>query len=98
MFVVTADESETLVCCLCHRAFTTLESSWLLSPSTGGEGRWVHRRCVDGQAMSAFNLEAYRLRRGDFVLRSVIETLMRPPMSPAALRDLPRRQTLGMGA
>jgi hypothetical protein len=75
MIVVDSDDSETLCCQLCQKPFTSLETAWLMSPPTGGEGRWVHKRCVDGSAAAAFGLDTFRLRRGDFVLKSLVHRL-----------------------
>jgi hypothetical protein len=64
MFVVTADESETLCCHICKRAFSTLERAWLASPSGGGQGIWVHQGCLSGKAQALLGTSEYRLRRG----------------------------------
>jgi hypothetical protein len=74
--IVIEGDNETLCCQLCRRPFRSLEEAWLLSPLTGGEGRWVHRRCADG-AGPAVGLSEYRLKRGDFALKSVITRLWR---------------------
>jgi hypothetical protein len=78
MFVVTADESETLCCSICHRAFPTLERAWLASPSGGGQGIWVHQACLSGRAQALLGTSAYRLRRADFALYSLVRRLMAP--------------------
>lgn len=78
MIVVGADETETLCCAVCGRAFTSLERSWLASPAGGGAGVWVHEPCLSGRAQNVLGTEQYRLRRGDFALRAMIERLTQP--------------------
>jgi hypothetical protein len=78
MFVVTADEDETLCCHICKRAFATLERAWLASPSGGGQGLWVHQLCLEGNALGVLGTGQYRLRRGDYALHSLVRRLMAP--------------------
>lgn len=95
MFIVDGNEDETLVCHVCRKPFASLETAWLASRTTGGTAIWTHRSCIDGHAQAVLGASEFRLRRGDFAMKAVIETLLRPPISQAALRDWPRAQALG---
>jgi hypothetical protein len=75
VFLVRADETEALCCSLCRKAFRSLDTAYLASLPTGGDGRWVHKRCLDGQADVVLGQQIYRLRRGDFVLKALVSKL-----------------------
>ena len=79
MFVVTADESETLCCSRCGDEFQSLERAWLASPVTGGEAFWTHKYCLEGTGPRPRAREVYRLRRGDFALRAIVQRLLFVP-------------------
>jgi hypothetical protein len=80
MIVIDANEDAWSVCHLCREPFRSLKDIWLLSALNGGEARWVHKRCIEGVAEVAFRLREYRLRRGDFVLKALIQRLHRVPI------------------
>jgi hypothetical protein len=76
MFFVDEEDRELLVCQLCQQPFQSLTSAWLASPSTGGTAVWGHKRCIDGRGQQVLGSNAYRLRRGDFALRSILQRLL----------------------
>jgi hypothetical protein len=78
MFVVDGNEYEMLCCHICKREFVALERCWLASPSGGGQGIWVHQRCLQGNALAVLGTEQFRLRRADFALYSLVRRLMAP--------------------
>jgi hypothetical protein len=75
VILIDVNDDETLVCSLCRRPFRSLETAWLMSPPGGGEARWTHKPCIDGAADVVFGHQAYRLRRGDFAMKSLVQKL-----------------------
>jgi hypothetical protein len=78
MFGVTADEDETLCCQLCKRAFAALERAGLASPSSGGQGIWMHKGCLSGRAQAVLGTSEFRMKRGDFALYRLVQRLLAP--------------------
>jgi hypothetical protein len=76
MFVVDARENELLVCQICEHAFQSLSSAWLASPADGGAAIWVHRHCVSAHGTRLLGGLRYRLRRGDSVIRALVQRLL----------------------
>jgi hypothetical protein len=80
-------EELQLRCSHCGRRFRSLEEAWLAYPvpalGARAETRWVHRKCLPEPA----GADAPRLLRGDFALRQLVESLVRPPIPRAALQD-----------
>src|SRR5262245_55985451 len=91
----TADakaEQLRLVCAFCGKAFTSLEQAYLCyrAPSVEApvEPRWSHRPCAQRQRPTP------KLWRGDFALRALIASLVKPaevPRVPVTHLDAPRR-------
>jgi hypothetical protein len=75
MFVVNG-EDEHLVCSLCQQPFVSLSVAWLGSPPDGGEALWGHRHCLEKYGVRLFGGFRYRLRRGDSVIRAVVQRLL----------------------
>ena len=85
------DEVLELRCAVCRRRFAKLEEAFLayLPPAAGtrSEARWLHRKCHEAQPPAG---EApVRLRRADHALKSLIESLRRPPITQALRKDWP---------
>ena len=75
-----------LRCQRCGRSFRSLEEAFLTyePPAVGAKAvtHWCHKKCVAGEAQ-------VRLVRGDFALKRLIESLVRPSIPLAALHDRP---------
>jgi hypothetical protein len=80
----TTDDTETLVCHVCHEPFHALELAWLAWPVVARRGVpaptvWTHRKCLEGQALLIFGTGEYRMRRADFAIKSVLQRLLFKP-------------------
>lgn len=85
MFVVDG-ENEHLYCRLCQQPFSSLSVAWLGSPPDGGEAIWGHRHCLEKHGPRLFGGFRYRLRRGDSVIRSVVQRLLTVDGIPPIVR------------
>jgi hypothetical protein len=84
MISTTGDDTEILCCEVCREPFPTLEAAWLAWPVAPRRGVsvaavWVHRRCVDGEALRLFGTGEFRLRRADFAIRALLQRLLWKP-------------------
>ena len=84
MFVVTG-ERELLICKLCEKPFSSLGSAWLASPADGGAAIWTHRHCIDRHGERVLGSFRYRIRRGDSVIRAIVQRLLTHEGSPASV-------------
>jgi hypothetical protein len=83
--IVVEGEDEFLVCQLCQRPFQTLGTAWLASPPDGGEALWGHRYCIEKHGVHLLGGIRYRLRRGDSVIRSIVQRLLTREGVPAPI-------------
>jgi hypothetical protein len=85
MFVVIG-ENEHLYCQVCQQPSQSLAVAWLASPADGGAAIWTHRHCIDRHGERVLGSFRYRIRRGDSVLRSVIQRLLTVEGIPPIVR------------
>jgi hypothetical protein len=80
MICVTSREGATYVvlCCAVCQKPLTLDTAWLSFPpgADGVEGKWLHRRCGDGQLAQLWGSPHVTLMRGEAALQAMAAKLM----------------------
>jgi hypothetical protein len=81
----SSDDTETLCCHVCRTPFPALELAWMAWPVIERRGVsvptvWAHRKCLEGQAVLIFGTGQYRMRRADFVIKSLLQRLLFKPV------------------
>jgi hypothetical protein len=84
MINTESDDTEILCCQVCRQEFAALDQAWMAWPVVPRRGvsvpaLWLHRRCVDGEALRLFGTGEYRLRRADFAIRALLQRLLWKP-------------------